>query len=75
MLTSAQTTFCGFLNNASKWFFSSRWSKFHVDLNNYKNQLEEALVVHSLIRELEEVRDRANEKVRQLFFLTLMLHF
>uniref|UniRef100_A0A3B4GB01 Spectrin beta chain, non-erythrocytic 5-like n=1 Tax=Pundamilia nyererei TaxID=303518 RepID=A0A3B4GB01_9CICH len=42
---------------------NERWSKFHVDLNNYKNQLEEALVVHSLIRELEEVRDRANEKM------------
>uniref|UniRef100_I3J096 Spectrin, beta, non-erythrocytic 5 n=1 Tax=Oreochromis niloticus TaxID=8128 RepID=I3J096_ORENI len=42
---------------------NERWSKFHVDLNNYKNQLEEALVVHNLIRELEEIRDRANEKM------------
>ncbi|XP_030614955.1 spectrin beta chain, non-erythrocytic 5 [Archocentrus centrarchus] len=42
---------------------NERWSKFHVDLNNYKKQLEDALVVHSLIRELEEVRDRANEKM------------
>lgn len=42
---------------------SSRWSKFHGDLGNYKKKLEGALVVHALIRELEEVRDRANEKV------------
>lgn len=52
---------------------SSRWSKFHIDLINYKKQLEDALVVHSLIRELEEVRDRANEKVSHVFF-TFMLH-
>lgn len=47
-------------------FFSlvpSRWSKFHGDLNNYKRKLEAALVVHGLIRELEEVRDRAHGKV------------
>ncbi|XP_020497621.2 spectrin beta chain, non-erythrocytic 5 [Labrus bergylta] len=42
---------------------NDRWSKFHVDLNNYKKKLEGALVVHGLIRELEEVRDRANEKM------------
>lgn len=40
-----------------------RWSKFHGDLSHYKRRLEEALLVHALIRELEEVRDRANEKV------------
>lgn len=44
-------------------FLLSRWSKFHGDLNNYKKKLEGALVVHALIRELEEVGDRANEKV------------
>lgn len=43
-----------------------RWSKFHGDLNNYKKKLEEALVVHDLIRELEDVRDRANEKVSHM---------
>lgn len=43
-----------------------RWSKFHGDLNNYKKKLEGALVIHGLIRELEEVRDRANEKVGEL---------
>ncbi|XP_041668259.1 spectrin beta chain, non-erythrocytic 5 [Cheilinus undulatus] len=42
---------------------NDRWSKFHVDLNSYKKKLEGALVVHGLIRELEEVRDRANEKM------------
>ncbi|XP_054470225.1 LOW QUALITY PROTEIN: spectrin beta chain, non-erythrocytic 5 [Anoplopoma fimbria] len=42
---------------------NDRWSKFHGDLNNYKRKLEGALVVHGLIRELEEVRDRANEKM------------
>lgn len=42
---------------------SGRWSKFHGDLSDYKRKLEEALVVHALVRELEEVRDRANEKV------------
>ncbi|XP_068593345.1 spectrin beta chain, non-erythrocytic 5 [Cebidichthys violaceus] len=42
---------------------NDRWSKFHGDLSDYKRKLEAALVVHSLIRELEEVRDRANEKM------------
>ncbi|XP_029982912.1 spectrin beta chain, non-erythrocytic 5 [Sphaeramia orbicularis] len=42
---------------------NDRWSKFHVDLSSYKKKLQGALVVHSLIRELEEVRDRANEKM------------
>ncbi|XP_029973399.1 spectrin beta chain, non-erythrocytic 5 [Salarias fasciatus] len=42
---------------------NDRWSRFHGDLSNYKRKLEEALVVHGLIRELEEVRDRANEKM------------
>ncbi|KAK5886954.1 hypothetical protein CesoFtcFv8_017933 [Champsocephalus esox] len=42
---------------------NDRWSKFHGDLSHYKKKLEGALVVHALIRELEEVRDRANEKM------------
>ncbi|XP_060938197.1 spectrin beta chain, non-erythrocytic 2 [Limanda limanda] len=42
---------------------NERWSKFHGDLSSYKRKLEGALVVHALIRELEEVRDRANEKM------------
>ncbi|KAM9354795.1 spectrin beta chain, non-erythrocytic 5 [Pholidichthys leucotaenia] len=41
---------------------NDRWSRFHGDLNDYKKKLEGALVVHGLIRDLEEVRDRANEK-------------
>lgn len=46
--------------------FSSRWSKFHGDLVSYRRKVEAALVVHGLIRELEEVRDRANEKVSHM---------
>ncbi|KAF7648029.1 hypothetical protein LDENG_00163000 [Lucifuga dentata] len=42
---------------------NDRWSKFHGDLSRYKKKLEAALVVHALIRELEEVRDRASEKM------------
>ncbi|XP_057715583.1 spectrin beta chain, non-erythrocytic 5 isoform X1 [Corythoichthys intestinalis] len=45
---------------------NDRWSKFHVDLNDYKKKLEGALVVHALIRELENVRDRASEKMLPL---------
>lgn len=50
---------------STHWLFDvcGRWSQFHGDLSHYKRKLEEALVVHALIRELEEVRDRANEKV------------
>ncbi|CAN9501902.1 unnamed protein product [Ophioblennius macclurei] len=42
---------------------NDRWSRFHGDLSSYKKKLEEALVVHGIIRELEEVLDRANEKM------------
>ncbi|XP_038585015.1 spectrin beta chain, non-erythrocytic 5 isoform X1 [Micropterus salmoides] len=42
---------------------NDRWSRFHGDLNIYRKKLEGALVVHALIRELEEVRERANEKM------------
>ncbi|XP_034721855.1 spectrin beta chain, non-erythrocytic 5-like, partial [Etheostoma cragini] len=42
---------------------NDRWSKFHGDLHSYRRKVEGALVVHGLIRELEEVRDRANEKM------------
>ncbi|AWP15961.1 putative spectrin beta chain non-erythrocytic 5 [Scophthalmus maximus] len=42
---------------------NDRWSKFHGDLAAYKRKLEAALVIHALVRELEEVRDRANEKM------------
>uniref|UniRef100_A0A3B4AJ25 Spectrin, beta, non-erythrocytic 5 n=1 Tax=Periophthalmus magnuspinnatus TaxID=409849 RepID=A0A3B4AJ25_9GOBI len=42
---------------------NNRWSKFHVDLSEYKEKLQGALVVHELIRELEELRDRASEKM------------
>lgn len=49
-----------------KCLVSSRWSKFQGDLSSYKKKLEGALAFHALIRELEEVRDRANEKVSHL---------
>ncbi|KAA0711222.1 Spectrin beta chain, non-erythrocytic 5 [Triplophysa tibetana] len=42
---------------------NERWSDFHGNLSSYKRKLEEALEVHALIRELEEVRDRAGEKM------------
>lgn len=65
--TRSSSHFCGLSSQfCTKCFVSSRWSKFHGDLNNYKKKLEGALVVHGLIRELEEVRDRANEKVSYL---------
>lgn len=58
---------CGWFSQLNtEHLVSSRWSKFHGDLNSYKKKLEGALVIHALIRELEEVRDRANEKVSHL---------
>ncbi|KAM6973270.1 spectrin beta chain, non-erythrocytic 5 [Aplochiton taeniatus] len=45
---------------------NDRWNKFHGNLSSYKTKLEGALVIHSLIRELEEVRERANEKMHLL---------
>nr|XP_055027307.1 spectrin beta chain, non-erythrocytic 5 [Misgurnus anguillicaudatus] len=42
---------------------NERWSDFHGNLTSYKRKLEAALEVHALIRELEEVRDRAGEKM------------
>ncbi|KAM8913952.1 spectrin beta chain, non-erythrocytic 5 isoform 3-T3 [Spinachia spinachia] len=42
---------------------NDRWTKFHGDLVSYRRKVEAALVVHGLIRELTEVRDRANEKM------------
>ncbi|TRY84982.1 hypothetical protein DNTS_028857 [Danionella cerebrum] len=42
---------------------NERWSNFHGNLSSYKQKLEAALELHALIRELEEVRDRAGEKM------------
>ncbi|KAF7704200.1 hypothetical protein HF521_021272 [Silurus meridionalis] len=42
---------------------NERWSNFHGNLSSYKRKLKEALEVHSLIRDLEEVRERASEKM------------
>ncbi|KAJ8377542.1 hypothetical protein AAFF_G00256380 [Aldrovandia affinis] len=42
---------------------NERWSSFHGNLSSYKRKLELALGVHSLIRELEEIRERAGEKM------------
>uniref|UniRef100_A0A4W6DIZ9 Spectrin beta, non-erythrocytic 5 n=1 Tax=Lates calcarifer TaxID=8187 RepID=A0A4W6DIZ9_LATCA len=62
--THLRSLLCGrFSQFATKCLVFNRWSKFHGDLNAYKKKLEGALVIHALIRELEEVRDRANEKM------------
>ncbi|KAL0969732.1 hypothetical protein UPYG_G00231540 [Umbra pygmaea] len=45
---------------------NDRWNKFHGNLSIYKKKLESALVIHSLIRELDEVRERATEKINLL---------
>ncbi|XP_049319614.1 spectrin beta chain, non-erythrocytic 5 isoform X1 [Astyanax mexicanus] len=42
---------------------NERWNNFHGNLSSYKKKLQGALEVHSLIRDLEEVRERANEKM------------
>ncbi|XP_072545910.1 spectrin beta chain, non-erythrocytic 5 [Salminus brasiliensis] len=42
---------------------NERWNNFHGNLSSYKKKLKAALEVHSLIRDLEEVRERANEKM------------
>ncbi|XP_053700420.1 spectrin beta chain, non-erythrocytic 5 [Synchiropus splendidus] len=43
-----------------------RWSKFQGDLGSYKRRLEGALLLHKLIQELEEVRERASGKAALL---------
>ncbi|KAK0154564.1 Spectrin beta chain, non-erythrocytic 5 [Merluccius polli] len=43
-----------------------RWGRFQGDLSSYRRRLEEALEVHNLIRELEEVWERANQKMLPL---------
>lgn len=65
-LTFLLTSVCCSSRSHREHLVSSRWSKFHGDLDDYKKKLEGALVVHALIRELQEVRDRANEKVSGL---------
>ncbi|XP_017558803.1 spectrin beta chain, non-erythrocytic 5 isoform X2 [Pygocentrus nattereri] len=42
---------------------NERWNNFHGNLSSYKKKLKAALEVHSLIRDLEEVRERASEKM------------
>ncbi|KAJ8333342.1 hypothetical protein SKAU_G00422380 [Synaphobranchus kaupii] len=42
---------------------NERWSSFHGNLSSYKKKLEAALGVHSLIRDLEEIRERTGEKM------------
>ncbi|XP_058844035.1 spectrin beta chain, non-erythrocytic 5-like [Acipenser ruthenus] len=41
---------------------NERWNSFHGNLSRYRKRLEGALEVHSLIRELEEIRERIGEK-------------
>ncbi|KAG5855882.1 hypothetical protein ANANG_G00001630 [Anguilla anguilla] len=42
---------------------NDRWSSFHGNLSSYKKKLEAALGIHSLIRDLEEIRERTGEKM------------
>ncbi|XP_072120569.1 spectrin beta chain, non-erythrocytic 5 [Mobula birostris] len=41
---------------------NERWNKFQGNLNKYKKQLAAALEVHALIREMDEIKERMDEK-------------
>ncbi|KAJ1103984.1 hypothetical protein NDU88_001400 [Pleurodeles waltl] len=41
---------------------NDRWSSFHGNLNKYRRKLEEALQVHALIREINDITERMSEK-------------
>ncbi|XP_058018130.1 spectrin beta chain, non-erythrocytic 5 [Ahaetulla prasina] len=41
---------------------NERWNSFHGDLKMYKRKLEEALQIHALIREINDITDRIGEK-------------
>ncbi|XP_069494913.1 spectrin beta chain, non-erythrocytic 5 isoform X2 [Ambystoma mexicanum] len=42
---------------------NERWSSFHGNLNKYRRKLEEALQIHALIREINDISDRMSEKI------------
>ncbi|XP_038646180.1 spectrin beta chain, non-erythrocytic 5 [Scyliorhinus canicula] len=41
---------------------NARWNNFQGNLNKYKKKLAEALEVHVLIREMDEIKERMGEK-------------
>ncbi|XP_062823236.1 spectrin beta chain, non-erythrocytic 5 [Anolis carolinensis] len=41
---------------------NERWNCFHGDLKTYRRKLEEALAIHALIREIDDVTERITEK-------------
>ncbi|XP_078515770.1 spectrin beta chain, non-erythrocytic 5 isoform X2 [Lissotriton helveticus] len=41
---------------------NDRWNSFHGNLNKYRRKLEEALQVHALIREINDITERMSEK-------------
>ncbi|KAM6459310.1 spectrin beta chain, non-erythrocytic 5 isoform 3-T3 [Liasis olivaceus] len=41
---------------------NERWNSFHGDLKAYRRKLEEALQIHALIREIDDVTERISEK-------------
>lgn len=53
------------LNPQTQMNFVDRWNNFQGNLSTYRRKLEAALEVHALIRDLEEVCDRASEKVKE----------
>ncbi|XP_026520111.1 spectrin beta chain, non-erythrocytic 5 [Notechis scutatus] len=41
---------------------NEKWNSFHGDLKTYKRKLEEALQIHALIREINDITERIGEK-------------
>ncbi|XP_029453305.1 spectrin beta chain, non-erythrocytic 5 [Rhinatrema bivittatum] len=41
---------------------NERWNSFHGNLNVYRGKLEEALEIHSAIREIDDILERISEK-------------
>ncbi|XP_026559809.1 spectrin beta chain, non-erythrocytic 5 [Pseudonaja textilis] len=41
---------------------NEKWNSFHGDLKTYKKKLEEALQIHALIREINDITERIGEK-------------
>ncbi|XP_063174452.1 spectrin beta chain, non-erythrocytic 5 [Candoia aspera] len=41
---------------------NERWNSFHGDLKAYRRKLEEALQIHALIREIDDITERIGEK-------------
>ncbi|XP_051647894.1 spectrin beta chain, non-erythrocytic 5 isoform X2 [Manacus candei] len=41
---------------------NEKWNSFHGNLNAYRKKLEGALVIHALIREIDDITERITEK-------------